>query len=172
MSQDNAPAGHFSDNPFTYTVNESSIRSVKTMQRYAKAFAWMNGRDKIEIDDLKTVVPYLLWHKIQPTSKALTENPKYANDRIAFVEGLVQKIENDYQEMLGSTELKLYALSLDALRTNKLGERNLSKEDVRNVVRNALGKIGAVDKPYALTLASHLASEYNSKLMEESYERP
>ena len=167
MHQDNAPAGHFTDAPFTYTVNESSIRSVKNMQRYAKAFAWMNGKDTVELNDLKTVVPYLLWHKIQPTSKALTENPKYANDRIAFVDSLVEKIENDYQELLGSDALKLYALSLDAIRTNKLGDKTLNKETVRSVVRNALDKIGAVDRPYALTLASHLASEYNTKLMEK-----
>ncbi len=163
INQDNAPAGHFVESPFNYAVNELSVRSVKAMQRYAKAFAWINGKQRVEIDDLKTVVPYLLWHKVQPTQKALTENAKYANDRIAFVESLVSKIEQDYVELLGSDVIKHYASALNALRTRKISNKDLSKDDMRNVVRNAILNIGFVDKPYALTLAAHLASEYNSR---------
>ena len=48
------------------------------MVRYAKAFAWMNGRDKVEKADFMAVAPYLLWHKVQPSEKAITENPKYS----------------------------------------------------------------------------------------------
>ncbi len=166
INQDRAPAGHFTDDPFTYTVNEETIRSVKSMNRYAKAFAWFNGKDKVELDDLKNVLPYLLWHKIQPSSKALVENPKYANDRIAFVEGLIQKIENEYSTLVGSEELKFYAIGLETIRTRKLNDKDLKSNQLRTVVRNAITKIGNVDKPYALSLASHLASEYNSYIME------
>lgn len=166
VHQDNAPAGHFTDEAFTHIVNELSIRSVKSMSRYAKAFAWFNGKDKVELDDLKNVLPYLLWHKIQPSSKALTENVKYANDRIAFVEGLVRKIEEDYSALVGSNELKIYALGLETIRTRKLNDKDLSNDQLRTVVRNAITKIGNLDKPYALSLASHLASEYNSYIME------
>ncbi len=131
------------------------------MMRYARAFAWFTGKDKVDLDDLKTVLPYLLWHKIQPTERALTENQKYANDRIALVEGLTTKIETDYNEMVGSEAFKHYAAALESLRSGKIGEKILSENDIRNIMRNAIAKIGDVDKPWAITLATHIASEYN-----------
>jgi len=168
-NQDNSPAGHFVDSPFTYTINELSVRTVKAMERYAKAFAWINGKSKVELEDLKTIVPYLLWHKVQPTQKALTENGKHANDRVAFIEGLVTKIESDYTELQGNKDLlNNYSLALDALGEGKCFGKKLSESDIRNVVKTAISKIGSIDKPYALTLATHLASEFNSRYNREA----
>ncbi len=163
VNQDDAPAGHFVNSPFIYTINELSVRTAKAMERYSKAFAWMNGKKQVELDDLKTVAPYLLWHKIQPTQTALTENPKYANDRIAFVENLITKIETDYIELKGTEEFKWYHAALDALGEGKSFGGKLDEDKVRTVVKNAISKIGSLDKPYAITLATHLASEYNNK---------
>ncbi|MEK6850035.1 MAG: AAA family ATPase, partial [Nanoarchaeota archaeon] len=81
VNQDNSPVGHFQDSPFNYTLNELSVRSAKAMPRYAKAFAWLNGDDKVTPAHVKTILPFLLWHKVQPTAKALSENPLHANDR-------------------------------------------------------------------------------------------
>lgn len=167
QTQDNAPPGHFTDSPFNYTINELSVRTVKAMERYAKAYSWFNGKKKVELDDLKTVLPYLLWHKIQPTSKALAEEPKYANDRISFINGLTNKIENEYAELLGSDAFLQYSAALKIIETGKIGDKTLTKDEVRRIARNAILKIGDVDKPYAITLASHVASEYNSKFMEK-----
>lgn len=163
ITQDNSPPGHFIDSPFTYTINELSVRTAKAMERYGKAFAWMNGKNKVELDDFKSIAPYLLWHKIQPTQKALAENPRYANDRISFVNGLISKIEQDYTEMQGSDILSNYSVALEALRSGNLLGKELSDEEVDKVVRNAITKVGNLDKPYALTLAAHIASEYNTR---------
>ena len=165
INQDNAPQGHFIDSSFNYTLNELSVRTSKAIPRYAKAFAWLNGRDRVELQDLKTVLPYLLWHKLQPSQKALSENQIYENDRIAFVEDLVQKIETEYNEALNSNAIKYYALALNALREGKLNGKVLNEDDIRKVVRNSILKIGELDKPYAITLANHLASEYNLTIM-------
>jgi len=118
-------------------------------------------KDRAEVDDLKIVLPYLLWHKVQPTEKALTENPKYANDRIALIEELITKIETDYNEMMESEAFKFYGAFFNALRTGKIGKKVLSETDLRNLTRNAVAKIGEVDKPWAIMLATHVASEYN-----------
>lgn len=163
VTQNNAPPGHFTDAPFNYTINELSVRTAKAMMRYARALAWFNGKDKVELNDLKTVLPYLLWHKIQPTRKALTENPKHANDRISFVDSIVEKIETDYSDMLDSHIGKEYYIAVHAVNTGKLIDKNLSEEELRTVVRNAVAKIGAVDKPYAMSMAMHLASLYNER---------
>lgn len=163
IDQQKAPPGHFRDAPFVYTSNELSVRTAKAMTRYAQALAWFKGKEKVELEDLKAVLPYLLWHKVQPTEKALTENPKFANDRIALVEGLVTKIENDYTEMQGSEAWKQYGAAIQALTTGKVKEKDLTEEETRRLVRNAIMRVGNVDKPWALTLASHIASEYNRR---------
>ena len=161
VNQDRAPPGHFTDAPFVHVSNELSVRTVKAMARYAKAFAWFQGKEKVELEDFKTILPYLLWHKLQPTERALTENPKYANDRISFVESLITKLETDYTEMQGSEAWKLYGAAMQSLRTGKVHEKRLDENGIRKIARNAITKIGDVDKPWALTLASHISSEYN-----------
>ncbi len=162
VNQDTAQPGHFQDSPFNYTLNELSVRTSKAIQRYAKAYAWFTGKDKVELNDLKTILPYLLWHKVQPSSKAIAEDQLFENDRIAFVEDLVERVETEYTEVAGSEALKYYSAALNVLKTGKLNDKNLSEEQLRNVVKASISKLSGVDKPYALTFASHLASEYNS----------
>lgn len=164
VTQDNAPAGHFNDAPFTYTVNELSVRTAQAMPRYAKAFAWLNGDKEVKPEHLKTILPYLLWHKLTPTSKALTEDPRFANDRIALVKDLVEKVETDYTELSASPVIRTYASALQVIRTGKLFDKTLSPEDIRTVARRAIEEIGAVDKAYALSLAQHVATEYNDRM--------
>jgi len=168
INQDNAVSGHFIDSPFNYSLNELSVRTVRAIQRYAKAYAWFNGKDKVELNDLKTILPYLLWHKVQPSSKALAEDQIFENDRISFVEDLVKKVETDYYEVLGSDALKYYSAGLNALRTGMIKDKNgedrkLSEDEIRNLVKASISKLSDVDKPYALTFASHLSSEFNSR---------
>ena len=162
INQDNAQPGHFIDSPFNYALNELSVRTSKAIPRYAKAYAWFTGKDKVELNDLKTILPYLLWHKVQPTAKALGEDQIFENDRIAFIEDLVEKVETEYTDAAGSDALKYYSATLNALRTGKVENKNLNEDQLRNIVRASLLKLSQVDKPYALTFASHIASEYNS----------
>lgn len=163
QNQDNAPAGHFRDSPFNYTLNELSVRTAKAMSRYAKAFAWFNGKDKVELDDLKTILPYLLWHKIVPAQTALVNHPKYNNDRIDFVNGLVKKVEENYNEMLGSDAMKKYSVALRAIEDGKIGNKALSRDKTKNIAKNAILALGNIDRPYAIALANHVASSYNTK---------
>lgn len=171
VNQDNAPAGHFTDAPFTYTNNELSVRTAKAMPRYAKAFAWFNGDTEVTPAHLKAVLPYLLWHKIAPTASALATDQRYANDRIALVKDLVGKVETDYAELNGSDALRNYAAALQVIRTGKLGEKDLTPDQVRTITTNAISKIGEVDKAYALSLAQHVASEYNARVLEQNDSR-
>lgn len=170
VNQDNAAVGHFTDSPFTYTLNELSVRTARAMMRYAKAFAWLNGKDKVEPEDLKTVLPYLLWHKLQPTQKALNEDPRYANDRIALVEGLITKIENDYNELTGNEDVfKTYAIAFDVARKGLVRGKEVGEDGVRNVVKNAIARLGSVDKSWVIPLGAHLASEFNMRSQEGEY---
>jgi MoxR-like ATPase len=164
MNQNNSPAGHFSESPHVYSVNELTIRTMKAMPRYAKAFAWFNGDNTATLTHLKKVIPYLLWHKIQPTQTAITGNPLYANDRIAFVEELVKKIETDYTEFMNhDIRKKAYLPALYAIKEGKLSTKTLTPDELRTITKNAIIKIGEVDSPWAINLANHLSSLYNTR---------
>jgi len=164
VNQDNAPAGHFGEGPHNQTINEASIRTAGAMSRYSKAFAWLNGDGGVTVNHLKTVLPYLLWHKVHPSQKALTENPVFHNDRIAFVKNLVGKIETEYNEFKGhSAQSESYVPALMVVQRGKIGDQELTEDQVRNVARNAILDLGKVDRPWAATLASHIASEYNAR---------
>jgi MoxR-like ATPase len=163
VNQGKSSGGHFTNSPFTYTTNDASIRTVKAMMRYARAYAWINGGKTVGLADLKSVLPYLLWHKLEPTEAATRTNPKFANDRISFVGDLVSKIETDFTEMLGSDAWKQYGAALIAISDGKARDRDLSDEEIRNIARNAIAQVGRVDKPWALTLAAHISSVYNTK---------
>ncbi len=168
MDQNNAAndkelSGHFRDAPFNYTVNELSVRTARAMMRYAKAFAWFKGKDVVEIDDLKTVLPYLLWHKVQPTEKAYGENQRYKNDRISFVEDLILKIENEFTEMKSSEAWRIYGAVMKVIETEKIKDDVLDSDALRQFVKKAIAKIGSIDKQWAIMLTSHIASYYNGK---------
>lgn len=172
VTQDSAESGHFVDGPHTQTLNELTVRTMRAMPRYAKAFAWFNGDGQADIKHLKTVMPYLLWHKVQPTEAALANNPVYHNDRIAFIEGLVQNIETSYNEFRSSPIHKeVYIPAVMAMRTGKIGDKDLAEDEVRDLVKKAITRIGQIDKPWAITLASHLASEYNNIKNGDRYEK-
>ena len=162
MNQNNAPEGHFSTSPHVYTTNELSIRTMNAMPRYAKAFAWFNGDNQTTLTHLKKVIPYLLWHKVQPTQTAIAENPLYANDRIAFVEELVRKVETDYTLFKNhEARAKYYLPALHAIKEGKLLDKTLSPEELRTITKNAIVQIGGVDAPWAINLANHLGQLYN-----------
>lgn len=163
VSQENFQDGHFKDDTFNCTANELSIRAVKAIQRYSKAFAWFAGKDKVELADMKAVLPYMLWHKVKPTPFAMRENQKYANDRISFIEDLIVKMEADYTEVCNSKALKHYSVALSVIQDEKLKGEAIDADKIRDIVRNAIKAIGDADKPWALTLASHITSAYNAK---------
>ncbi|MFH1249019.1 MAG: MoxR family ATPase [archaeon] len=168
LNQDGFSGGHFKDGAFMYTLNELSVRTAKAIPRYAKAFAWFNGKKEVELSDLKTVLPYLLWHKITPSSKSLKDNPKHSNDLISFVEGVVNNVENEYQELLKGDAVKTYAGVMNLLRTKKYEDKELDNDKIREFTKNAISQIGKWDHPYAITLTNCIASTYNNSLNDNS----
>lgn len=166
MNQNNAPSGHFRLDPHTCLVNELTIRTMKAMPCYAKAFAWFNGDKTASIDHLKKIMPFLLWHKVQPTQKAIVENRVFENDRIAFVEDLIKKVEIEfvnYKNRDPNVRELYYLPALYALEKGKIEDKVLTQEYLRTITKNAILKLGEVDTPWAISLANHLASLYNTK---------
>ncbi len=169
MPVDNAPGntslGHFKDAPFNYTKSESSIRAYKAIHSYSKAFAWFSGKDYVGLADTKAILPYLLWHKIEPSQQVLTENPIFNNDRIGFIEYLIEKVDMSYNEMMSNSEMvEAYSFALYAVKNNKIGDKDLSLDEVREIVKKTISKLNEVDKHYAITMAFHVATEFNERV--------
>ncbi len=161
----NTSLGHFKDAPFNYVRNELSIRAYKAIHRYSKAFAWFSGKDHVGLADTKAILPYLLWHRIEPSQQALTENPVFNNDRIGFVEDLIERVGMNYNEMISNSNLvEAYSFALCAVKNNKIGDKDLSLDEVREIVKRTISKFSEIDKPYAITMAFHVATEFNERI--------
>jgi MoxR-like ATPase len=52
------------------TKNGVSVRSLMTLMRYAKALAYFRGNGQVELDDLRQILPFVLWDKLVPDHEA------------------------------------------------------------------------------------------------------
>ena len=76
----------------------------------------------------------------------------------------------DYSDCIDSEAFKFYKSALNILKTGKIKNKDLSKEEIRKVCVSAIEKIGTIDKPYAITMANHVATEYNTRMNRRNYD--
>ncbi len=149
---------HFVNHPSVYTKNELSVRTARAWQRYARALAWFAGKEQVDEESVRTVFPYVTWHKLQPSDKAVQEPWKAANDRIGFAQILLEKIDEDWTLVCGDPNIRYWATALNAIQ--------LGAGQLHTIVSNAISHIAQWDHPYALCLVKHLESVYNQKVMQ------
>ena len=58
------------------TRNPLSVRVKEDLYRYGRAFAWLLGYEKVSSTHIKTIAPYLIWHRSNLSKKFLKENIK------------------------------------------------------------------------------------------------
>ncbi|WP_298286838.1 MoxR family ATPase [uncultured Lutibacter sp.] len=58
------------------TRNPLSVRVKEDLYRYGRAFAWLLGYEKVNSIHIKTIAPYLIWHRSNLSKKFLKENIK------------------------------------------------------------------------------------------------
>ena len=51
----------------TAFVGSGSRREEKSLVRYAKSLAWLQGQDSVNLEHLAQVAPYVLWHRVRWT---------------------------------------------------------------------------------------------------------
>lgn len=160
---------HFNDHVHTLTKNELSVRCAKAIHRYAAALAWFAGKDAVDTESVKTVFPYVVWHRLEPSEKALTDasQQKYANDRIGFAQHLLEKIDEEWVTVQGTPQLDLHTCVMDMIATGADNGTRLTNEELRNAAMNAITQLVAWDHPYALSLAKHVESAYNERVMKQ-----
>ena len=63
----------------TAFVGSGSRREEKSLVRYAKSLAWLQGQDSVNLEHLAQVAPYVLWHRVRWTPE--TESKFRDDDR-------------------------------------------------------------------------------------------
>lgn len=144
---------HNTENICYKTENEISVRSGKTIERYAKALAWFRGKQEAGLEDLEAVVPFVLWFKLIPTDRAWAQHPEYMNDRIALVRDLFADSRNHY------VKSRHLVQALDAALD--LYERGLAGEDVDpDLLLKAIASLKGYDSPAKYPVATMLRQVY------------
>jgi MoxR-like ATPase len=144
---------HNTDNICYKTENEVSVRSGRTIERYARALAWFRGRASASLEDLEAVVPYVLWFKLVPTDRAWAQRPEYMNDRISLVRDLFAASRNHYLKSRRMIQ------TLDAAL--ELYERGLRGEKVEEgLLLEAMASLKDYDSPAKYPIATMLRQIY------------
>lgn len=60
-------------------AGSGSRRQEKSLVRYAKSLAWLQGEDEVNLDHMSRVAPYVLWHRVKWTPE--TEQAFRDHDR-------------------------------------------------------------------------------------------
>ncbi|MFO8020681.1 MAG: MoxR family ATPase [Promethearchaeia archaeon] len=56
-----------------------SVRVAKDLLRYSKALTWLLGLEKVDINIVNSVAPYVISHRVEYTDRALNKSPYWGN---------------------------------------------------------------------------------------------
>lgn len=125
------------------TVEGVSVRTYKSIDKFAKAFAWWLGKSEISSQELRSVLPYVLSHKLTPTKHA--EDPIYANDGIAFIQDIYDKSSASYENAVQNAPIiqNIAQIVMGAYANNEV---NFTKQEIANMLTNNISKINSPAK--------------------------
>jgi len=86
-------------------INPVSVRVKEDLFRYGKALAWYLGDNKVTLNHIKTLAPYMIWHRSQLSKKYKNENIKYniqnnifsINIELEGIKNIINTIHNRYK---------------------------------------------------------------------------
>lgn len=82
------------------TRNGVSVRNLMTLLLFSKALAWFRGNDRVELEDMRQILPFVLRDKLLPDPDApffgLAEHAAYRMDRIGWLRHLFDVSNDDY----------------------------------------------------------------------------
>lgn len=128
------PGCHYFNNPeaICWQVDEGlSDRVRQDLRDFCRAMAFLLNRDA-DLEVLRAVAPYVIWHRVTPVRSALERPPYYGAGKLAFVSELVEKSINRTLNERAEMNL-LFSQAVD-------GELDISK---------ALQELSVFDDPIA-----------------------
>ncbi len=88
---------HFNTNQNICNKIESilSVRVAKDLLRYSKALTWLLNLDKIDINIVNTIAPYVISHRVKFTARELEKSPYWGNP-YAFSKSILDSIQKRF----------------------------------------------------------------------------
>jgi MoxR-like ATPase len=85
------------------TKNGLSVRALMTLIHYAKALAWFRGNPRVELEDVRQILPFVLWDKLVPDLEApffdAAGNAVLRTDRVGWLRKLFDASCADYDRL-------------------------------------------------------------------------
>ncbi len=88
---------HYFNNPEVccwQTDDGLSDRARQDLRDFSRAFAFLLGREETSIEILRTIAPYIIWHRVTPNRSLIERPPYYGARKLVFVSDLVEKSIN------------------------------------------------------------------------------
>ncbi len=73
-----------------------SVRVAKDLLRYSKALAWLLGIEKIDVNIVNTIAPYVISHRVLYVKRELDKSPYFGN-RYEFSKNILTKIQKRFK---------------------------------------------------------------------------
>lgn len=85
------------------TLNGISVRSLMSLLTFAKAMAFFRGNDKVELEDVRQILPFVFFARLLPAEHApffdLPENACYRSDRIGWLRYLFDSSCQEFERL-------------------------------------------------------------------------
>jgi MoxR-like ATPase len=141
------------------TDNSISPRTYQSILKYGRALAWWRGKEVVSQEEMKQIIPYTCWHKLDLTKRFLAENQVYINDRISGVKHLYDK-SCQISEGMDET-LKEYDGAINLISKALDGEKiDIKKLEI--TVASQIENLQQVDSVTKFALASCLSNLYKT----------
>jgi hypothetical protein len=121
---------HYFSNPelCCWQVDEGlSDRVRQDLRDYTKAMAFLAQR-KGDVEVLRAVAPYVIWHRVTPQRSILERPPYYGARKLAFVSDLVEKSINRTLNERGEMNM-IFSSAVDGETSIADAMRELSRYD-------------------------------------------
>ena len=73
-----------------------SVRVAKDLLRYSKALAWLLGLDKIDINIVNTIAPYVISHRVLYVKRELDKSPFFGN-KYEFSKNILSQVQKRFK---------------------------------------------------------------------------
>lgn len=135
------------------TKNEFSIRAVRSLQKYSKAYAWFLGEKEVTVETVKEMFPYVASHRIVPTSTAEQQDTGLPNDDTGISELILKTAEDGFKRAISKDGVfENYGAIVNAFEKVEKGE--MTPDDFINKVEvHGLAEISQHDDPIKYSLA-------------------
>jgi MoxR-like ATPase len=115
------------------TSNSLSARTISTVYAYSKALAWWRGNNEVQEDDLKNVLAFASWFKVEPTRTIIEKEDCFINDRTEMMKYLFETASKSYDEITNAFPgYKHMVKTVTDFYLNKNKPNKLELEDMMN----------------------------------------